>query len=377
MTNFLFNLGKGEELANNLCKVLKASKNKRMEFVENLMCEKAKLNDCLHIIIKAFKKKEDFNKWYSEYLLVYYEWFRKSFEEKNIDDVLAMVPCISPWAFEGKCQEREMGILPSQFGKRSHFQKFCANLINSPAFKAFATVKDMEVQESLQKSSNHKKDLLKEKQKKVTALLKEKMGQDFTMVCGKTKFNIQPMFNPFSNKVVLRLTSEMGDKYILKISPYNNPCITTDMERKIHENQLLRADSPYSTACVDFYLKYTGCSAAAEVLYYDFRYAAVLYKESDCKAYHYPDKSKTCNDVIKFNLSELNCISDLGLYLNDVRKENLLINKQNQNIELIDSGHMSYISPLNPGCPGYTYTMGNLCGRDSIGHFAVVMTWMK
>lgn len=377
MCDCLDKLGKGQKLADNLLKTVKADKKKRMEFMENLMQDKSKLNDCFHKIMEAFSKKEDFSKWYYDYLLMYSEWFRKSFEEKDVSEVLALVPCISPWAFEGKCKEREMGKLPELFGKRDDFQKFCERLLKSPAFSAFAKVKDMEVQEALQKTSNHKKDLLKEKQKKVTALLKEKMGQNLTMKCGKTKFDIQPMFNPFSNKVVLRLISESDKKYILKISPYNNPHITTDMERKAHENQLIRADSPYSNACVDFYLKYNGCKAAAEVLYYDFIYDAVLYEESDCKAYHYPNRAKVCKDVMRFNLTELKCVSDLGLYLNDVREENLLVNKKTGMVELIDSGHMSYINPLNPGVPGYTYTMGNLCGRDSIGHFAVVMAWLK
>lgn len=377
MSCCLDKLGKSQKLADNLIKIVKSDKKKRMEFMENLMQDKSKLNDYFHKIISSFTAREDFCKWYYEYLLMYSEWFRKSFEEKSLQEVLALVPCISPWAFEGKCKEREMGLLPEVFGRRADFQKFCERLLKSSAFKAFAKVKDMEVQETLAKTTNHKKDLLREKQQKVTALLKEKMGQNLSLKCGKTKFDIQPMFNPFSNKVVLRLSTEKGDRYILKISPYNNPHIVTDMDRKAHENQLIRADSPYSNACVDFYLKYNGCKGASEVLYYDFIYDAVLYKESDCKSYHYPDKMKVCKDVIKFNLTELKCVSDLGLYLNDVREENLLVNKKSNNIELIDSGHMSYISPLNPGCPGYTYTMGNLCGRDSMGHFAVVMTWLK
>ena len=270
-----------------------------------------------------------------------------------------------------------MGELPSLFGKRADFQKFCECLLKSPAFKAFARVKDLELKEKLQKNKNYKKDMLVEKQKKVTALLKEKMGETFSIKCGKTKFDIHPLFNPFSNKVVLRLITQDKEKYILKISPYNNPYITKDIERKTHENQLIRADSPYSNACVDFYLKYNNCKATAEVLYYDFIYDAVLYKERDCKAYRYPNKMKVYKDVMKFNLTEMKCVSDLGLYLNDVREENLLVNKKTNTVELIDSGHMSYINPLNPGVPGYTYTLGNLCGRDSIGHFAVVMTWMK
>ena len=88
----------------------------------------------------------------------------------------------------------------------------------------------------------------------------------------------------------------------------------------------------------------------------------------------------TCYDILFkyiFNLEEIKCITDLGLFLNDVREENLLINKATKQIQLIDSGHMSYISPLNPGCPGYTITMGNLCGRDTIGHFGLMMSWMK
>lgn len=377
MRDYLDGFGKGQKLASSLSNILNGNKKKRMGFIEGLMQDKTKLNNYFYKIMTSFSSKEEFYKWYCDYITVYSEWFRKSFEEKRVQDVLALVPCITPWAFEGKCKEREMGELPIIFGKRSDFQKFCKKLLKSKAFKAFAKVKDMEVKETLQKTSNHKKDWLKDKQKKVSLMLKEKMGHNFVLKCGNTKFNICPRFNPFSNKVVLRLITEQDDKYILKISPYNNSNITTDKERKAHENQLLRADSPYSNACVDFYLKYNGCKAGADILYYDFIYDAVLYKENECTAYHYPNRAKVCKDVMNFNLTELQCVSDLGLYLNDVREENLLVNKKNKNIELIDTGHMSYISPLNPGCPGYTYTMGNLCGRDSIGHFAVVMAWMK
>ena len=369
--------GKGKKTKEFLTAILKASKKQRLQFIDDLMRDKSKLNGCLEQFMSSFAARRDFCNWYYDYLLVYSEWFRHKFESGNVKDVLAMIPCISPWAFEGKCQAREMGELPQVLGKRKDFQKFCKDLLNSRAFKAFAKVKDMELQESLQKEKNHKKDLLLAKQKKVTALLQENMGKDFSLKCGKCNLLIQPMFNPFSNKVVLRLTAGNGDKYILKISPYNNPKITTDKERKAHENQLIRADSPYSNACVDFYLKYNNCAAAANILYYDFIYDAVLYKEDDCKAYHYPNRAKVCRDVIEFNLSELKGVTDLGLYLNDVREENLLVDKKTGEIKLIDSGHMSYISPLNPGCPGYTYTMGNLCGRESLGHFGAVMTWKK
>lgn len=375
--NDILNETNKAELAVKLQTVIKAHKKQRMGFMDALMADKKKLNMYFRRFYESFGKREDFELWYYEYLLMYSEWFRQTFAEADKEKVLALVPNISPWAFEGRFDDREMGKLPELFGTRADFQKFCERLIKSQAFKAFAQVKDLEVQESLPQTTNHKKDLLKEKQKRVTALLKEKMGNGFTMKCAKTSFKIQPMFNPFANKVVLRLTAKNDDKYILKISPYNNPKITTDEARKAHENQLIRADSPYSNACVDFYLKYNNCAGGANILYYDFVYDAVLYKEDDCNAYHYPNREKVCKKPLQFNLTEVKCISDLGLYLNDVREENLLINKQSKNVELIDSGHMSYLSPLNPGCPGYTITMGNLCGRDSIGHFGVMMSWKK
>jgi len=357
--------------------LLKSSLKNQIKFIDALMEDKSRLNEYFHLIVNSFDSYTEFCDWYYDYLPIYYEWFRANFQNRSIQDILAMVPTITPWAFEGKCPERYMGELPSLFGKRTDFQKFCSKLISSPAFKAFAKVKDMEIKETLPEKHNYKKDLLAEKYKKVSALLKEKMGKDFSLKCGKTEFMIHPLFNPFSNKVVLRLTSSDKEKFILKISPYNNPHITTDESRKAHENQLIRADSPYSNACVDFYLKYNNCPAAAQILYYDFITDAVLYKESNCQAYHYPHHVKNYKNVLKFNTEILKCVSDLGLYLNDVRENNLLINKKSHSIELIDSGHMSYISPLNPGCPGYTYTLGNLCGRDTIGHFGVLMTWKK
>ncbi|MBR2034394.1 MAG: hypothetical protein IKA03_06975 [Alphaproteobacteria bacterium] len=366
-----------KNLAEKLCEIIAGNKRQRSDFISSLMNKKQELNNLFGIFANAFANKEDFCNWYYDYLYVYYEWFRKYFEEESIDNVLAMVPTISPWAFEAKCKQREMGQLPGLFGTRNDFQKFCDKLIKSSAFKAFKKVKDLELNESLKPVKNHAKDPLKEKQKAVMALLKDKMGNDFSLKCGKVKFDIHPMFNPFSNKVVLRLVAENGDKFILKISPYNNSAITSDIERKSHENQLIRADSPYTNACVDFYLKYNGCSAVADILYYDFVYDAVLYKENDSKTYKYPNRIKEYKNTLKFNLEEIKCITDLGLFLNDVREENLLINKATKQIQLIDSGHMSYISPLNPGCPGYTITMGNLCGRDTIGHFGLMMSWMK
>ena len=114
--------GKGKKTKEFLTAILKASKKQRLQFIDDLMRDKSKLNGCLEQFMSSFAARRDFCNWYYDYLLVYSEWFRHKFESGNVKDVLAMIPCISPWAFEGKCQAREMGELPQVLGKRKDFQ---------------------------------------------------------------------------------------------------------------------------------------------------------------------------------------------------------------------------------------------------------------
>ncbi len=360
----------------------KMEKRKRYKFIGLIIGDKTNMRENFFAFCSAFEKRSDFVNWYYAYLDVYSEWFKEFFAKESIEKCLSLIPTITPWAFERKCPAREIGTVPESFGSKENFLSLLDRILESEAIADFKKIKNLEITapEALlsDKQKAHKKsDSLVEKTKVVRRLLKEKMQHSFKIVVQSQSFLIEPLFNPLSNKVVLRITAPDKLEYILKLSHTNSKIILDDAARKNHENQLIRADSPYANAMVDFYLKWNNCPMASDVLYYNFTYDAVLYAEHKSKAYRFAGGKHNYTNLLKFNSEVSTPISDLGIYINDLREANFVVDKQTNQIMLIDSGHITYAEPLNPGCPEYTLTMGNLSGRDAVSHFGVMMLWNK
>lgn len=365
-----------------LKRLFKMEKRKRFRFMDILFKEKLSMNENAAAFYTAFENKDDFIGWYYSYLDLYADWFKEQAKKKDILKCLEIIPSLTPWFFEKKCPQKEIGSIPTCLGSKETFLNLLDRILESDAITHFKKIKDLEITSpseilSSKQKKGQKADDLIEKTKVLRKLLKEKMDHRFKITVADKTFIIQPLFNPLSNKVVLRIITAGRKKFILKISHANDKIILNDHQRKNHENQLIRADSPYSNAIVDFYLKLNGCPMSANILYYNFVYDAVLYEEFDGKAYHFPDKKHIYRNLLEFNKQVSTPLSQLGIYINDLREENFRIDKKTGSPKLIDSGHITYAQPLNPGMPEYTFTLGNLCGRDCISHLGALLTWIK
>lgn len=364
-------------------KSLSKEKHKFGQLVHILQTDKAWQNENIIEIEKSFETREEFLNWYYTYLDYYTLWFRNFWEKASIEQCIGLLPCITPWAFEAKSITKEIGSIPSDFSSKEVFLSLVDKLLESQAVLNFRRIKDLEVcnpealLSSKQKTKKRNVDHLAEKTKVVKKLLKQEMEHDFTVEINTIKFRIKPLFNPLSNKIVFRLQTPNRHKYILKVSPDNTRQIQSDALRKAHENQLIRADSPYSNALMDFYLKFNKCPMAADIQYYNFIYDVALYRENNTTVYRFPNKKHTYKNLVEFNKKIIPEISRWGIYLNDVRDANFLQLKKTNTVQLIDTGHATYANPLNPGLPGYTMTIGNLSGREAITHFGALYIWKE
>ena len=159
-------------------------------------------------------------------------------------------------------------------------------------------------------------------------------------------------------KYKIKLAKPNSKTYIIKFFPYN---IKGNSEKsiQIRDSQMLRADSPYMNAMVDFYLKENGCKNSAEIKYFDYEEQAVLYEMTNGK-----NPSIEFSNAYNFNNeNKLKDISDLGIIINDIYYTNLIETKDGT-IKLIDSGHANYNSLFRPMVIGKHITLGNLCGRE-------------
>ena len=180
-------------------------------------------------------------------------------------------------------------------------------------------------------------------------------------------YQIQFLCNPFSSKMVFKIKMDGKQDFILKMSAYQLGDIDSDYKRKESENQAIRADSPFSNALMEFYLKLNKCPHAPSILYYTDQYEAVLYKLEKGR---FLDKKERLN-FLDVNRKKLKDANRLGIYVNDISVGNFVEGK-NGVYKIIDIGHASFANPLTQGVPGLTFTFGNLCGQDYLTHFGVM-----
>ena len=362
-----------------LSQLHKLPKAKRFRFMDILFSEKQELQANFHQAVSVFASTKAFTDWYfNVYLKVYSEWFMAQFSKNSIEKCLELIPCITPWTFEKKCPDLEIGKVPDSFGTKDTLLLLIDKILMSDAVINFKKIKDLEITApetllSKKQLAGQKADALAEKTKVLKKLLKENMDHSFHIKIQDLTFSIHPLFNPLSNKLAVRIKTPDKKNFILKVSLTTQRTFLTDEARKAHENQLLRADSPYSNALVDFYLKFNHSPMVADIQYYNFNYDAVLYGETKGKNYRFPNHKRIYPNILDFNMTQTKEISDLGLFINDVNEPNFIVSSKTKMPILIDSGHISYVNPLNPGHPGITFTLGNLSGRDSVCHFGVLL----
>jgi len=137
-------------------------------------------------------------------------------------------------------------------------------------------------------------------------------------------------------------------------------------KRFIKQDKLLRADSIYVNACLDYYLNSHNCSNVPKMHFYDFETNSAIYefiegadkniiqREEDELVIEY-------NSLVKFNRM-LNDVNALGIFCNDTNKYNI-INAQGVPM-LIDIGHATYVDGLKPNCRKYHMDVPNCCGPN-------------
>lgn len=275
-----------------------------------------------------------YNNWYNDekygYRKIYNDYYKHELFEKAQDlmTIVKQSPNIGTWAFKNKAKELGtkliLGELPSDFGDENDFKDILKEL------KKLSKTKDK--QTPLPITVNNKNYLV----------TKINSGHS-----AKEKYIIEP---ENSNK-----------KYVLKFSPYQ-VLGNTDRSRKFNDSFMLRGDSPYLDALVDFYLKENDCPNAPDIKYFDYNEKAVLYEMTEGKQLKVEDMD-FYNAYLLNNSENLKDLKDLGVQINDINYKNILRTKDGT-LVIVDTGHAQYSHPFRPMVQGINISLSNLCGRE-------------
>lgn len=323
-------------------------------------------------ITGAFPNTSRKNNWYEVYLKHYVSHMNGIFKKaKTIEDILRFLPNLSPWTLEQRFGTIKIGSVPDIFGTETKFLSFVGQINKSQAVKNFKKIKKLECSlpdfeaafPAVKKidwfNISDRSDFLKN-------LMQVKCGKAFTIKQDGKSFKVTFLCNPFSSKMVFQIQTPNKTTYILKAAPYRFLNTRNDRVRKEHENMAIRADSTYSDALLEFYLKLNACPHAPAILYYHFAHEVALYEAESGSPFHSGKNTKKYMDFYSFNSKVIPDAVRLGIYVNDINTGNFLVSDKDGQVKIIDIGHATYANPLMPGVPGLTFTLGNLCGRDYI-----------
>jgi len=129
--------------------------------------------------------------------------------------------------------------------------------------------------------------------------------------------------------------------------------------RTCKENKLLRGDSIFLDACMDFYLNANNSKNSPKIHFYDFDSNSSIY---ECvKGQPFREGDGFIN-IVDLN-NKLLDVNSYGVICNDTAHGNYLLGDDG-NIKIIDIGHASYIDGLKPGINEYNIDTLNVCGRS-------------
>lgn len=358
-----------ESLKQVLTRILK-SKTLQNVFFDTILKNPRYNKSAYRFFLSGFSTLTARRKWYQSYVKSYSQYVNQVFKKaEKIEDVVQMFPNFSPWSLEQRFSDIKMGQVPDIFGSEASFLSFVAQINKSTAVRNFKMIKKLEC--SLPEFTKafpavKKIDWFNFSKRSVflRKLLKEKCAKPFTIVVNQKKFKINFLCNPFSCKMVFLITDPTGKEFILKSLPYTFLNIRNDRVRKEHENMAIRADSTYSNAMLEFYLKLNQCDHVADILYYNFKHEIVLYAVESGMPFHIDENKNKFLDFYSFNTKIVPDAVRLGVYINDINEGNFIRSSQDNKIKIIDIGHATFANPLTPGIPGLTFTLGNLCGQD-------------
>jgi len=359
----------GEKLPVVLNRILK-SKAQTRDFLNTIIQNPRDNKAAYRYFYISFKTNLDRYKWYESYLKAYTQFMNNQMQQATrIEDILKIIPNLSPWTLEQRFGTIKIGSVPSAFVSESHFIALIAQINKSGAVARFKKIKRLECHlPDFQAAFPEVKKInwfdLSARSRFLRDLMQKKCGKPFVIKQKERAYRVTFLCNPYSSKMVFEIQTPEKEVYILKSSPYNFLTTRNDRVRKEHENMAIRADSTYSDALLEFYLKLNNCPHAPDILYYHYKHEVSLYRAEKGKPFHIGKNKNRYLDFYSFNTCVTPDSMRLGVYLNDINPGNFLVSCRDSQVKIIDIGHASFVNPLTPEVPGMTFTFGNLCGRD-------------
>ena len=332
-----------------------------------------RLNKTVYRALSTIFSPSKWRVWQKKYSEAYDTFIHQKWKRaKRVEDVLKVIPNFSPWALKDRFGTITLGKVPADFGVEKDYLKLLEKIRASKVVQEYKRIKALE--NNLKEFAVFYPEIKKidwfdmtEKTRFLSKLLHQVTATPFTIQNAHRKYVVRFLCNPFSCKMVFEVCSEKR-KYILKMAVNPVMEILTDDQRKEAENQAIRADSPYSNALMEFYLKLNKCPHVCDIQYYTSSCEAVLYKEEKGIPFISPHKKW---DFYDLNTKLLKDMNRLGIYINDVSLANFIV-ASNGVLKVIDIGHASFANPMTQGIPGLTFTFGNLTGQDYLTHFGVM-----
>lgn len=332
-----------------------------------------RLNKTIYRTLSHSVSSAKWNIWQKKYAEAYGKFMHRKWEKaKRVEDVLRIIPNFSPWALKDRFGCVQLGKVPTDFASEKDYLKLLEKIRASAVVQEYKEIKALE--NNLKEFALAYPEIKKIDWYDMTArtrflskLLHQATAHPFTIQNARHKYTVRFLCNPFSCKMVFEVITEK-QKYILKMAVNPVLDISSDDKRKEAENQAIRADSPYSNALMEFYLKLNKCPHVCDIQYYTSQYEAVLYKEEKGIPFISPHKKWDFCDLNNKLLKDMN---RLGIYVNDVSLANFIV-APSGTLKVIDIGHASFANPMTQGIPGLTFTFGNLTGQDYLTHFGVM-----
>ena len=342
------------------------------KFVE-FITKNPRLNKPVYRALSALILPAKWRAWQKKYTETYNAFIHQKWNNaKRVEDVLRIIPNFSPWALKDRFGIITLGKVPTDFGMEKDYLKLLEKIRASKVVQEYKKIKALE--NNLKEFALAYPEIKKidwynmtERTHFLSKLLHQATAMPFTIQNAHHKYTVRFLCNPFSCKMVFEVAAGK-QKYILKMAVNPVLDISSDDKRKEAENQAIRADSPYSNALMEFYLKLNKCRHVCDIQHYTSRYEAVLYKEEKGIPFISPHKKWDFYDLNNKLLKDMN---RLGIYINDVSLANFIV-APNGTLKVIDIGHASFANPMTQGIPGLTFTFGNLCGQDYLTHFGVM-----
>ena len=237
------------------------SKPKTINFLRTIIQNPRDNKAAYRHFYASFATNTERRQWYENYLKAYTPFMNNLMREvTRIEDILKVLPNLSPWTLEQRFGIIKIGSVPSAFASESHLVSLIEKINRSGAVSRFKRIKRLEChlpdfRAAFPKVKKIDWFDLSARSRFLGDLMREKCGKPFVIKQDGRTYQITFLCNPYSSKMVFEIQTPEKEFFILKSSPYHFLNIRNDRVRKEHENMAIRADSMYSDALLEFYLK--------------------------------------------------------------------------------------------------------------------------